>query len=75
MQWGVNAASPVSSDDIITKLNQINNKLNSIQETKTDLLNSINNNNNSLANLNNHNARLRQFIQENSIASPGPSNS
>jgi hypothetical protein len=38
-------------------------------------LNSINNNNNSLANLNNHNARLRQFIQENSTALPGPSNS
>lgn len=66
MQWNINTSSPVSNNDIISKLNKINNKLNSLEETKSDLLNSINNNNNSLVNFNKHNTRLRQFILENS---------
>ena len=66
MQWNINTSSPVSNNDIISKLNKINNKLNSLEETKSDLLDSINKNNHSLVNFNNHNARLRQFILENS---------
>lgn len=66
MQWNINTSSPVSNNDIISKLNKINNKLNSLEETKSDLLDSINKNNNLLVNFNNHNTRLRQFILENS---------
>jgi len=70
MQWGLNTASPVKNSDIISKLISIDNKLNSLQETKLDLLNNINNNINSIAKLYNHNLLLRELLEENSTALP-----
>lgn len=75
IQWGFNPASPVNNNDVISKLISIDNKLNSLQETKLDLLSNINNNINSLSKLKNHNLLLREFIDENSIPLSSTSNS
>ena len=75
IQWGFNPASPVNNNDVISKLISIDNKLNSLQETKLDLLSNINNNINSLSKLKNHNLLLREFIDENSRPLSGTSSS